>query len=303
MAKLVNYDNTGVEESSGGTGVKVRPGVKIARIARCTLRDQNKAGDPANDLEVALDVGEEFDWVFSYIGLSDAAKWKMAEFTRALGLKESGKFDPDKIVGKFIRVKINPDTYDGAYAPRAGRFMRAQDGDEEAFEEGASSVSEMSAQNSDGGPDAEAAPEDAAEPEAAKDVDGNPVYEDPDFVASREGEEDVGSYDDWADDDLVAECEDRGLTLPGGRGSKRDKAIKALRVEDAEVSGASAEDKPEADAEDDYDEWELDALKKEWEDRELGEMPKVRGSGAQDRLKAKLIEALREDDETNPFDE
>lgn len=297
MAKLVPYDNTGVEESSGGTGVKVKPGVHIARIAKCTLREQNKAGDPANDIELALDVGEEFDWVFSYVGLSDAAKWKMAEFTRALGLKENGKFDPDKMVGKFIRVKINPDTYDGQYAPRAGRFMKAQPGDEETFAEGGSNVSETSSQNGDGGPEAE------AEPEDNKDADGDPVYSDPDFTASREGEEDVGSYDDWADEDLLGEAEDRGLTLPGGRGSKRDKAIKALRAEDAEVSGASEGDEPEAGAEDDYDEWELDALKKEWEDRELGEMPKVRGSGAQDRLKAKLIEALREDDETNPFDE
>jgi hypothetical protein len=301
LAKLVNYDNTGVEESSGGTGVKVKPGVKIARIAKCTLRDQNKAGDPANDLELALDVGEEYDWVFSYIGLSDAAKWKMAEFTRALGLKESGKFDPDKMVGKFLRVKINPDTYDGAYSPRAGRFMKAQPGDEEAFEEGANSVSEMS-NNGDGGPEAE--PEDAAEPEAGigKDADGDPVYENPDFVASREGEEDVGSYDDWADEDLVAECEDRGLTLPGGRGSKRNKAIKALRDEDAEVSGASEGDE-EPEAGDDYDDWELDALKAEWESREMGDLPSIRGRNAETRLKKSIVEALREDDETNPFDE
>lgn len=297
MAKLIPYDNTGVEESSGGTGVKVKPGVKIARIAKCTPRETNKAGDPANDIEVALDVGEEYDWVFSYIGLSDAAKWKMAEFTRALGLKETGKFDPDKMVGKFIRVKINPDTYDGQYAPRAGRFMKAQPGDEEAFNEGSSAVSELSGQDDEPADE----PEAEAEAEATTSTDG-PTYDDPEFVASREGEEDVGSYDDWADEDLVAEVEDRGLTLPGGRGSKRDKAIKALREEDAAVSGASAEDEAE-EGSDDYDSWDLDQLKKEWDERELGAMPKVRGSGAEGRLQAKLIEGLREDDETNPFDE
>src|SRR5881392_807045 len=103
MAKLVEYDVTKVEEAQGGTGVKVRPGVRVARIERCQRREEKRDGTPANDIEVALNFGEEFDCGFTYIGLSEAADWKLAEFIRALGLKEKGKLDPDKMVGKFIR--------------------------------------------------------------------------------------------------------------------------------------------------------------------------------------------------------
>jgi hypothetical protein len=292
VAKLIPYDNTGVEESQGGTGVKVKPGVKVARIAKCTFRETKKDGTEANDIELALNVGDEYDWVFTYIGLGEPSKWKMAEFTRALGLKESGKIDPDKMVGKIIRVKINPDTYEGEYSPRAGRLMKAQDGDEDAFNEGNTNASEVSSQE----------PDDEPDDESAKDADGDKIYKDPEFVASREGEDGIDSYDDWPEDDLLAEAEDRGVTLPGGRGSKKNKAVAALREEDAEVSGASADDEAEGGGDDDYDDWDLDQLKDEWGTREMGDLPTIKGRNAETRLKNKLIEELRADDAENPFD-
>jgi hypothetical protein len=294
VAKLIPYDVTGVEESAGGTGVKVKPGVHVARIVKCVQREEKRDGSPANDIEVALNVGDEYDWVFTYIGLSDSADWKLAEFIRALGLKETGKLDPEKQVGKLLRVKINSGEYEGNYSPQAGRLMKAQKGDEELFGQ---RVSEGSTQQDEPEPDDEPEGEEPA---------GDKTYADPNFVASREGEEDVGSYDDWSEEDLLAECEDRGVTLPGGRGSKKNKAIQALRDEDAEVSGASAddEDEPEAEAdgEDEYDDWDLDQLKEEWESRDMGDIPSFRGRNAGDRVKAAMIEQLRADDAENPFE-
>lgn len=293
MAKLIEYDVTGVEESSGGgTGVKAKPGVYVAKIAKCSFRAEKRDGTPANDIEVALNVGDEYDWVFTYIGLSEAADWKLAEFIRALGLKEKGKLDPDKIVGKLIRVKLNSGSYEGDYRPDAGRLMKAQPGDE--FGSGASEPAEQ--------------PEPDDEPDDDNDEPtGEKTYADPDFVPSREGDEDVGSYEDWADEDLIAECEDRGLTLAGGRGKKRDKAIAALRDEDAEVAGTDEEPEDEAakvsdEPSDEYDDWDIDQLKEEWEARDMGDLPAVRGRNAADRLKAAMVEALREDDNENPFD-
>jgi len=292
LAKLIPYNVSGVEEGGGGTGVKVKPGVKPCRIVRCIQRTEKRDGTPANDLEVALDFGAEFDWVFTYIPLGEAGEWKLAEFIRALGLKEEGKLNPDKIQGTVIRCKINTGTYNDEYSPDAGRLMKAQPGDEELIGE---SVSEMS--NNGGGPEPDAEPEaSAAAPEYA---DG--------FMPSREGEEGIGSYDDWPDEDLTAEAEDRGLTLPGGRGSARDKAIKALRDEDSAVMDGGEETaavaEPEAETpEDDYDEWDLDRLKKEWEDRNLGDLPAIRGRGAAERLVAAIVEELRKDDAENPFE-
>lgn len=61
MAKLIEYDVSNVEESSGGTGVKVRPGVRVCRIMKVTQRTEKRDGTPANDLEVALSFGDEYD--------------------------------------------------------------------------------------------------------------------------------------------------------------------------------------------------------------------------------------------------
>ena len=286
MAKLIDYDVTGVEESGGGTGVKVPVGLRVGRIALCEQREVKANGQPANDIRVGLDMGPDYDWLFTYIGLGPESDWKLAEFIRACQLKEKGKLDPTKQIGKIIRVKVNHGEYNGEYAPDAGKLMPSQDGDE---------VGGLSASAASDGRSNAIETEEEEETES-KYADG--------FIPSREDDPEVGSYDDWADDDLEAEVNDRGATIPGGRGKKRDKLIKALRDEDVEASGIDDEDEAEeAETEgDDYETWDIDALKKDWNDRNLGDLPKVRGSGAADRLKAQIIEALREDDEANPFD-
>lgn len=293
MAKVIEYDVTDVEESSGGTGVKIKPGVHPARIVRANHRTEKKNGEPANDIELALDVGEQYDWVFTYVGLSDASDWKLAELVRAVGLKDKGKLDLDKHVkDKVIRVKINSGTYEGEYSPDAGRLMKAQPGDEDIIGQ---QVSEISS-NGDGPVGDEPAASGKEYPNG--------------YEPWREGEEDdegatIGSYDDWSDGDLEGEVNDRGLTIPGGRGSKKNKYIAALRADDSEAlnepeeAEASATDDAPAD---DYDEWDLDKLKQEWTDRNMGDLPAIRGRGAADRMKTAIIEELRKDDVENPFD-
>jgi len=285
VARLIDYDVTGVEESGGGTGVKVPTGLRVGRIALCEQREVKANGQPANDIRVGLDMGPDYDWLFTYIGLGPESDWKLAEFIRACQLKEKGKLDPTKQVNKIIRVKVNHGEYNGEYAPDAGKLMPPQDGDE---------IGGLSATAAADGRSNAIESDEAEESQYA---DG--------FVPSREDDPEVGSYDDWADDDLEAEVNDRGATIPGGRGNKRDKLIKALREEDNSVADAAdeeAEGDENGEEGDDYESWEIDALKKEWDDRNLGDLPKMRGSGAAERLKASIIESLREDDEANPFD-
>lgn len=292
MAKLIPYDVEGVE-TSGGTGVKPPVGVAPCRIVSAEQREKKKSGDPANDIVLALDFGSEYDWLYEYVGLD--IDWKLAEFIRAIGLKDKGKLDLDKHAkGKVIRAKVNPAVYNGQPTVEIGRLMKAQPGDEEKIGQAVNAASS----NGDG-PDEE---EDGTPTASGKEYPGGP-----EFVPSREGDEETGSYDDWGDDDLEAECTDRGVTLAGGRGKKRDKMIKALRDEDAEVLGGADGEEPEAEAEpaadgDDYDEWDLDRLKQEWEEREMGDLPAIRGRNAETRMKAALVEAIREDDKANPFD-
>lgn len=284
--KLIEYDVTNVEEGGGGTGVKVKPGVVVAEIMRCVQRTQNRAGNPANDLEIALNVGAEYDWVFTYVGLSEAADWKLAELIRACKLPAKGKLNTDKIVGKIIRVKINTGDYNGEYSPDAGRLMPPQEGDEVGGK-----ASEISSSGDDGPVD------DTANGEGA-DSD----YPDG-FEPSRESDPEIGSYDDWPDGDPESEVEDRGLTLAGGRGDKRAKAIAALRADDEahEGDGGTEDDTGTTDDADDYEEWDLEKLTSEWNDREMGDLPSVKGRNAESRMKVAMIEALRADDAENPF--
>ena len=286
MAKLIEYDVSGVEAGGGGTGVKVKPGVYPAEIVRCEKRDSKKDGSPANDISLVLNVGEEYDWLFTYIGLSEAADWKLAEFTRAVGLKDKGKFDPDKMVGKIIRVKVNPGTYDGEYSPDVGRLMKAQPEDEV----GGTAVPAEDDVSPDDGPDDDTGGGDAEPDKFYR--ENKPDPDDPDVT--------IGSYDEWPDDDLEAEVTDRGLTLAGGRASKKNKMINALRDNDASIMDAGEggdDDTPP----DEYDDWDMDQLKKEWSDREMGDLPAIRGRNAETRLQAALVEGLREDDNENPF--
>jgi hypothetical protein len=283
MAKLIEYDISGVEASSGGGSEEPKPSVYPAVIRVCERRTEKNDGTPIDDLRVALDLGGDYRWLWTYIGFGATSEWKLAEFLRALGMKEKGKFDPDKLVGKMIRIKVNPGTYEGEYRADVGRLMKPVRGDElpEASEDGA-------------GPQAEA----EQEPEA----------EDGEFSPSREGEE-FGSYEEWGDADLESEVEERGLTVAGGRGKKRDKWIKTLRDDDSADASEEGDDdfgeegEAKAEGEDDYDEWENELLEAEFKDRELDLPTKPRGKNAAERYKTAMIAALREDDETNPFDE
>jgi hypothetical protein len=238
-----------------------------------------------------MSVGDEYDWVFTYVGLDKASDWKLAEFTRALGLPEKGKLNIDKLKGKMLRIKLNPGEYNGEYRPDPGKFFKGESDDTPGR------VSQGSTSSNGASPAAE-------EPEADAAAE-SPTYK-AGFEPSRESDPEVGSYDEWEDADLFAEAEDRGLTLAGGRGKKRDKAIDALRAEDAEVEGGSAAAEPEAAAEaagDDYADWDIAQLTKEWEERQFDEpVPVKKGRNAEERTRQAIIEGLRADDEANPFE-
>jgi hypothetical protein len=289
VAKLVEYDVSGVEASSGGGGdVEAKPSVYPARIAVCETRAEKRDGTPANDIRVALDLGENYAWLWTYIGLGEASDLKLAEFTRAIKLKEKGKFDPAKLVNTIIRVKVNPDSYEGQYKARAGRLLPATDGDAKL---------DLHAVPSGG--------DNGAGPTAVAD-DDEPTDEADGYEAIRE--EDDNSYEDWPEDDVEAEFTDRGLTAPGGRGNKLAKMITALRADDeAALSSDGDEDEggggiASGENEDDYDDWQVSELETEAEGRALDLPKKPRGSGAAERFKEAIIALLREDDEANPFE-
>lgn len=260
MAKIT-YDVSGVEDSGGGTGVQAPPALYEATIGLCEHRTEKVDGSPVNDLRVAFNVGEEYDWVFYYVQLDGTAGWKLKQFVEALGLPPKGGIDPEVLVGKKLRVKINPGSYGGEYRAQVNRVMPL---------DGTSA-------SKDPGPDVD---------------DDDDVVEPGDFVPAREGDEGVDSYDDWPAEDVFAEIDDRGLEAPKGRGAAKIKrGIEILREDDAAQDDDADDD--DADADDDYDDWTLEELIDEAKKRGL---KMGRGKKTEDAV----IALLREDD-GSPF--
>lgn len=266
MAKIT-YDVSNVEDGGGGgTGVQAPVAVYEAELAICEHRTEKKDGSPVNDLRCAWNVGEDYDWVFYYVQLDGSADWKLKQFTEALGLPPKGSFDADKLVGRRALVKVNAGSYGGEYRAQVGRVMAISDNG--------------------------AAPAAAAEPEADDGPDtagGTTAAGADDFVPAREGIDGVDSYDDWPGDDVLAECEDRGLT-PKGRGeaAKVKSGIELLREDDASAAGGE-----DGATTDDYDTWTLEELVEEAKQRDLK-------LGRGKKTEEQVIAALREDDST-PF--
>ena len=111
----IKYDVSDVE--AGGGGEQPQPALYKGKIVSVKHREKNARGEACNDLEVVVDVGEEFARLWTYIQLDNpATRWKLREFTDAMGLSPKGTIDPTKLKGKAVTVKVAADTdLDGNY--------------------------------------------------------------------------------------------------------------------------------------------------------------------------------------------
>jgi hypothetical protein len=100
--------------------------------------------------------------------------------------------------------------------------------------------------------------------------------------ASATASADEETYEDWSLEDLKAEADERGLEVKGR--VTEAKLIDALLEDDASQDGGA---EAGVETEDDYDDWSLDDLKAEAEEK--GIMGNITGR----KTKEKIIEALR----------
>lgn len=318
----IKIDVTDVE--SGGGGEQPQPGMYAGKIVSVTHRDKKANGDATNDLEVVVDVGQEYVRLWSYINLdSTAAKWKVREFLDAVGLPAKVELTPKKlkdIEGTKVNVKIAADKdLDGDYRGKIKNLFKPGSGGEEP------------ASGDDDGEDfyAEWTDEDLKAELKEKDIklsgrfsrekaiaalsESEPEPDEPEADAEPTGDvpevpeellpdlnSDPDFYAEWPDEDIKGYVVDLGdaITIEGRYG--RQKAIDAL-VALAEAvegggSGGDSNDTPEAD---DLDEWSDQDLKDEIAARkEQGVEIDVTGRWTRE----KAIEALRADNaNADPF--
>jgi hypothetical protein len=328
---VIKYDVSDVE--SGGGAEQPQPALYKGKIVTVTHRTKNVRGEAVNDLEVVVDVGDDFARLWTYIQLDNpATKWKLREFTDAMGLPARGGIDPTKLKNKPVTVKVSADTdLDGNYRGRVKNLFKPG---EEPSDNGASpsgSVAEDDEPLTEGelsewdnddlkeeleargiklagrfssakaieaileaqGTNGEAE-DDEEEDEDESEAKGTADI-DPELLA--ELKTDPEHYDDWSDDDIKSFIDDLGISgnLTGRK--TRSKMIEHI-TQFADQAGGGGE-KGGAEPDDDYDEWPEQDLKDEIDTRsEQGADIKIVGR----KTKAKLVEALRKDDRAGePF--
>ncbi len=135
----IKYNVKGVDP--GGDRAVPKAGIYRCKVTSCI---DAKPADKDRRLELKYEIqsnsaGEKDNKgyvLFDYIPFTDTMDWKMAQFIKAMGLPESGAFDPDEIVGTGlnVRVRIQPETEQYAASAKPATLMPL-DGDEDDGED------------------------------------------------------------------------------------------------------------------------------------------------------------------------
>ena len=300
MAK-VKYDVSNVEDM--GDFKQAPKGTYRAKIHETTV-GESKAGQPMLTIvfELTKDskgkkLKEKYGRIWHRVPLEhweDTAGWtfRLKEFIRALGLKEKGSFDPEKLEGKEVQLNVRAGKdQDDEYRAEVGKLMPlpsddADDDDDEDVDE--------DVEDEDEDEDEDESDEDDEDDEDSEDEDDEDEEdEDDDEDEEDEDEEDDESedYSDWSLNQLKKEARSRGIKV--SKKHEEDDLRELLIESDAEEAEDEDEDADEDDESVDYSEWEVDDLKKELKERGL----KTNGS------KNQMIARLEKDDESgeDPF--
>jgi hypothetical protein len=323
LSPVIKYDVSDVE--SGGGQEQPQPALYKGKIVSVTHRTKNVRGEAVNDMEIIVDVGDDFARLWTYVQLDNpASAWKLREFTDAMGLPPKGNIDPAKLKGKPVTVKVSADTdLDGNYRGRVKNLFKPGSetvSEDEAPDESESeepltreeledwSIDDLKEELEARGLklsgrfasakaiDAILEDQGEAEAEEETEAEGN-GQADIDAELLEELKADADYYEEWDDEDIKQFIDDLGISgnLTGRK--TRAKMIEHIVSFAESQNGATATEKGETT--DDYDEWPDDDLKDEINTRlEQGAELKISGR----KTKDKMIAALRADDSSGePF--
>lgn len=213
---VIKFDVTDVDPDEAKGRPVPRPGVYRAKIKECT-HESPEGKDERLKIVVEISTGPSKGYpMYEYINLeSEGTKWKLDQFLQALGLasdkKRTGQFDPAKLKGKALQVRVKHETYNDEVRGRVGSFLPlADDKDED--------------------PDAD---EDDQDPDDTVDEDGtnDEGGGDEDETKDEGGDDDAtpdDDYDSWSVPEIRAELKERELATNGGKAV----LLKRLRADD-----------------------------------------------------------------------
>ena len=271
---VLKFDVTGSDPARANQNFEPpKPGVYRAKVAEINSGFSKTDGKPDRTkprLEVIYHI-QHPDYMnaplWDYIAFTEASQWKLDQFLQATGVatakKRKGSFDTDRLIGKFVNVRVRAGkNLQDEYKADVGGVWAATEEDED-FED-----------------------EDAEEEE---DLEEDEDEDEEDEEAEEEEDEPEDVYAGMSVAQLRTAAKDKGLETKGTAS-----AIKTRLIEfDEAQAEEDEEDEEDEEAEDDgYDALSLKDLRAELDERGL-EHAEVKG-------KANLIALLRENDE-EPF--
>ena len=339
----VKYDVSNVDESGGFE--HVQPGMYIGKIAEVNLKESKSGNGPMFEVIIqpvktadgkkvkVKDKKKQVGRVYTYILLEhEPSDWKLKEFTKALGLKDKGSLNTDKLVGKEVQMNLKPDTdLEDRYRPRVGKLLALAAGaksapeDDDDDDEDEDEVTEYT-QDDLAGMDADELEEvadelevempagkltavkkkkliaallEAQEEQAEDDDDDDEEDEDEDDADADADEDDDDEDDDDDDEDEDLEDTLNALDRKGLKAyiKENDLEIKVTtKMDEDAIREAIAEavggDEDDDDEPVDYTVMSMDALKKEAQERGIST------KGSKKVLAGRLA---KDDEDDNPF--
>jgi len=280
----LKYDVRGVE-SGQDFDEPIPKGVYRMTVLSC-IQTKSSKGNDMLELELEIIKGKyKGRRVWDYVVLTKKSEWKLASLVRALGMKEKGSINPEKLQGKTLTAKVKLETY------------TTEDDDGDEVTKVTNKIASLLPKK-----EAEEADEEEEEGEEAEEEEADGDEEEEEESDEEEDEDEDGDEEGYTEEEINGSSKeelkeiisDEELEIRVTKKTKvaalRKKVLEAL--EEAELMETEEEDEPEEDEEgdeeeQDYSEMSLSELKEELKEREL----KVSGK------KPALIKRLEKDDE------
>lgn len=279
MSPTLKYDVRGVE-SGQDFDEPIPKGVYRMTVLSC-IQTKSSKGNDMLELELEIIKGKfKGRRVWDYVVLTKKSEWKLASLVRALGMKEKGSINPEKLQGKTLTAKVKLETYS----------TEDDEGDEitKVTNKIASLLPKADAEEAEDEEEEEDGDEEEAEEE-----DGDEEEEEEDGDEDEEEGYTEEEINGSSKEELKEIISDEELEIRVTKKTKvaalRKKVLEALEAEDLMAGDEEEEEEDEEgdEEEQDYSEMSIGELKEELKEREL----KVSGK------KPALIKRLEKDDE------
>lgn len=136
MAKL-KYDVSGIEEQEDKgfdeyDGEPAKPGTYNGRVDKATVTKSSNDNPMVEWIVVIED--DPYDghplWFYTTYTGDEEKDWKFANTIRAIGMKDKGAFDDEKVTEAKpkIRIRVKNETYEGEKRPKCAKILPAKAG-------------------------------------------------------------------------------------------------------------------------------------------------------------------------------